>query len=139
MFGRTSRPAAPEDLLVHLGAIPWNQVGIPGNRECFVYGLYDPAGVCFYVGQSSSLLTRAGVWKTKYGDRFADARVLRRKDAFDMDVTENFLVYQMQPEMNVIGTEMQQRRRAAKARKAPAPYNPGVHHLRRQEQQEAVS
>jgi hypothetical protein len=112
----------PRDLLDLLGAVPFSQIGIPREGDCYVYGLDDADGVCFYIGLSESLYTRLGVWHTKYGDYLAGIRVLQCRDATDMEVTENFLIYRMQPLENTLGTETEDRKRRARARKAPRPY-----------------
>jgi hypothetical protein len=116
------------DLLGLLGAVPLESLArTPARGECYVYGLDEADGTCFYIGQSASLLTRLGVWQTVYGKRIAGIRVLRVRDAHDMDVTENFLIKRMQPEWNINGTDEEERRRRAKARKAPRPRSPGTY------------
>jgi hypothetical protein len=117
----------PKDQLDWEGAVPFSELALPRQGECFVYGLDNADGECFYIGLSESLLTRLGMWQKHYGDYLAGIRVLRCTDAEDMDVTENFLIKRMQPRMNVNGTENEERRRRAKARKAPRPYNRGAY------------
>lgn len=125
-------PAPPRDLLDLLGAVPLSAIGIPREGDCFVYGLGNAEGECFYVGLSESLYTRLGVWQKTYGDYLTEIRVLRCRDAADMDVTENFLIYRMQPRMNINGTENEERRRKAKARKAPRSHVTPWEHARKE-------
>jgi hypothetical protein len=114
-------PGPPRDLLDLLGAVPFGEIGVPRKGECFVYGLDNETDGCFYIGLSESLYTRLGVWQKTYGNYLTGIRVLRCRDAADMDVTENFLIGRMQPRMNVNGTETAERRRRAKATRAPKP------------------
>jgi hypothetical protein len=124
---RVPDPPRPGDLMDLLGAVPFGEAGLPERGGCYVYALDDAAGRCFYIGQSSSLLTRLGSWQAVHGGRIAGIRVLRCRDAGDMDVTENFLVYRMQPAENISGTENEERRRRARARQAPRPRSPGTY------------
>lgn len=118
---RAPAPPPPKDLLDLLGAVPFSEIGVPREGDCFVYGLDNADGECFYVGLSMSLYTRLGVWQKAYGDYLAAIRVLLCRDEDDMNVTENFLICRMQPAQNVNGTGNEEMRRKARARKAPRP------------------
>ena len=114
--------AAGTDWLGWAGAVPFSQAGTPRYGDFYVYGLYDAAGECFYVGLSNSLLSRLSLWQRTYGDYLAGIRVLRCADEDDMNRTENWLIGRMQPRENTRGTETEERRRQARAQKAPRPY-----------------
>ena len=126
-FSLVAIPGPPGDLLDLLGAVPFGDIGVPREGDCFVYGLDRADGSCFYVGKSGSLFGRLGTWQRTYGDYLAAIRVLRCRDKDDMEITELFLIGRMQPEMNVNGTETERRRRAVKGRQAPRPYRPGAY------------
>lgn len=118
-------PGTPKDLLDYLGAVPFAGIGVPREGECFVYGLDNAAGECFYIGKSTSLYKRLGHWERMYKNYLAGIRVLRARDEDDMIDTENFLIRRMQPVQNVNGTDEEKRRRQARARNAPHP-NPAA-------------
>jgi hypothetical protein len=113
---------AGTDLLGWLGAVPFEQAGPIRYGECWVYGLYNAAGECFYVGKFDCGIRRLGNWQAEYKEYLAGIRVLRCRDAEDMIDTENFLIRRMQPARNTLGTDEELRRRQAKARNAPRPY-----------------
>jgi hypothetical protein len=119
-------PGPPKDLLDLLGAVPWSDISLPREGECFVYALDNAAGECFYVGKSENLLTRLGSWQKTYGDYLTGIRVLRVKDKDDMEVTELFVIERMQPKMNRLGTDAERRRIAVKSRQAPRAHNQGA-------------
>ncbi len=130
MIFRKPPPAPPRDLLDLLGAVPFSELPLPREGDCFVYGLGNAGGECFYVGLSMSLYTRLGVWQKTYGDYLTEIRVLLCRDEDDMNVTENFLICRMQPAMNVNGTENEKRRQQARARKAPRSHVTPWEHAR---------
>jgi len=125
-FSLLAIPGPPRDLLDYLGAVPFGEIGVPREGECFVYGLDNADGACFYIGSSESLYRRLGQWERTYKDYLAGIRVLRCESKDDMNKTEIFLIHRMQAQLvNVRGTVEEDNRRA-RALKAPRPYTSPV-------------
>lgn len=77
---------------------------LPADGAGFwVYGLRDAAGETFYVGKSASIWTRLGAHRRKFGDTLCSVWLIRRPSEWSMVVTEDFMIDELQPRLNVHG------------------------------------
>lgn len=123
---RRARPADPvreheAALLAALGATET----LPADGAGFwVYGLRDGAGETFYVGKSASIWTRLGAHRRRFGATLCSVWLVRRASEWSMVVTEDFLIDELQPRLNVHGMadeeERVRDRTLAKARRRSA-------------------
>lgn len=96
----------------------------PDGSGMWVYGLRNAAGETFYVGQSAQILTRLGAHRKVYRATLTSVWLVPCEDAWDMTVTEDFLIKRLKPVMNVHGmsdeTEKIKERIARKASRQKA-------------------
>ena len=114
LLRRGGEPPEPQGPLAYLGA---KTLIIP--RGPWVYALHEPNDSVFYVGQSENLASRIGRHVEGYGQRLHHASLIECTSENHMYVTEQWLIDMLQPSMNTLGTENEERMRAVRRRLKP--------------------